>query len=189
MFLSSGDTQLGPCCFILPTGLLISATLSCGGSWRTVSVVRVSLWGWMCVAQLPWEAARSGCVPVGAGASGAWRCACDADGRGAALCLPGQLRSLRMHVAAVVWWMPGGSAFSPELLFLRKSEIAEPKPLNKPGKQIRLLSPPPTAETHRGPTGMSISGVKEKAAGLMLSLLFFPFRVLMKIAFPYDRCF
>lgn len=71
MFLSSGNTQLGPCCFILPMGLLLSATPSREGSGGAVSVATVSLRGWTCAALPPREAARGSRVPSGAGASGA----------------------------------------------------------------------------------------------------------------------
>lgn len=77
-----------------------------------------------------------------------------------------------MHVAAVVWWMPGGSAFSPELLFLRKSEIAEPKPLNKPGEQIRLLCPPPTAETQRSNWYEYFGGERKGSRSNVVSVIF-----------------
>lgn len=46
--------------------------------------------------------------------------------------LPVLLRLLGLHAGAVVWWMPGGSAFSSEPLFLQESERAELQLLNKP---------------------------------------------------------
>lgn len=114
--------------------------------------------------------------------------------------LPVLLRLLGMHAGAVVWWMPGGSAFSSEPLFLQESERAELQLLNKPDPiqgsrsgRFPLHLPQKRAEEElvrvfRGFV-MFVGKRKGSQCFLILSLLFFPLGALKHLVFPNDVCF